>query len=91
MKKSNTKKAILRTLVGIAFINSTLLASPLSIKHYKESKDNYLLCRVGNYSYQMISQKNSSLHKINGDEFFKIKSKNLYISNAGCQIVEKRD
>lgn len=91
MKKSNTKKAILKSLIGIAFISSTLCANPENIKFYNESSENYLLCKVGSYSYQMVSKGNSTLHVINGNKFYKLNSKNTYISNTGCQIIKSRD
>jgi len=62
----------------------TIYASD-TINFFKASKDNKLICHVGQYSFKVLSQENATLQKMNGHTFFKLKNENLYFLNNSCQ------
>ena len=59
-----------------------------SISYFTKSPDNELLCHLGQYSFKIVSQKNSAIVDIHGHKFFKLKDENLYFLNNTCEPIE---
>ena len=69
---------------------STTYASD-AIDFFKKNKENQVLCHVGQYSYKILTQKNSSIVNIHDRKFFKMNNENLYFLNNSCQAIKNRD
>jgi len=62
-----------------------------SVSYFKKSRDNQLLCNVGQSSYKMVSQKNALIEYIHGGYFFKLINENFYFPANSCQpLVSKK-
>lgn len=62
-----------------------------SILFFKTSPKNRLLCRASYNTYKIIHQHNASLVNINGNNFFKLKDENLYLTITGCKPITARE
>jgi hypothetical protein len=61
-----------------------------SVEYFKKSKDNELLCHVGQYSFKMVSQKNAKIVEIHGHTFFKLNDENIYFLSNACQAIKEK-
>ncbi len=55
-----------------------------SLVFFNENPDNKVLCKISQYAYKVISQKNAEVVHLHGHDFFKIKDENYYIAKTGC-------
>lgn len=58
-----------------------------TVAFFNKSSDNMVLCRVGQYSYKVVSQKNAAVEEMHGHTFFKLKDENLYFLTTGCEAL----
>jgi len=58
------------------------------VTFFKESRHNKLLCHLGQYSFMIVSQKNSIITNIDGHIYFNVKNENLYFLSNTCQVVK---
>jgi len=75
--------------VSILFF--VLLTSAFSndpVAFFNKSSKNKLLCHLGQYSFMIVSQKNSVITRIDRHIYFNMKSENLYFLSNTCQIVK---
>ena len=75
----------------IILMLTTAVFATDSISFFKKDLENQLLCHLGQYSFKMVSQKNSVMIKIHEHIFFKLKDENLYFLNNTCQPLEVAD
>ena len=75
-----------KTLSLVFLLSVTLFANEKEI-FFNKSKENSLLCRAGYETYIKVSQKNSSIEKINGSLYFRFEKKDLYFPLAGCNLI----
>lgn len=67
-------------LVAVGFSSDSIL-------YFKKSPNNELLCHLGQYSFKIVSQKNSVIVDMHEHKFFKLKDENLYFLNNACQPI----
>jgi len=77
----------MRVLILFFFLMTSILANDTVI-FFNKSIDNRLLCHLGQYSFMMVSQKNSVIENIDGHIYFNVKKENLYFLSNACQIVK---
>jgi hypothetical protein len=73
---------------AIAAVMAINLFGMDAVKFFNMSPTNELLCKVTQYSYKIVSQKNAELSTMHGHEFFRLKSENLYILKTGCHALD---
>ena len=78
-------------LLLLSFLLLTSSYATVAVDFFEKNKENQILCHIGQYSYKILSQKNASVVKIHGKEFFKINDENLYFLNNSCQAIKNRD
>jgi hypothetical protein len=59
-----------------------------AVDFFKASPENRLMCKATQYAYKVVSQKNATLVKLDGHEYFKINAENLYILKTGCHPID---
>jgi len=77
----------MRVLILFFFLMTSIFAND-TVMFFNKSSDNRLLCHLGQYSFMMVSQKNSVIAEIDGHIYFNMKKKNLYFLSNACQIVK---
>jgi hypothetical protein len=55
-----------------------------SLEYFKENPKNRVLCKVSQYAYKIISQKNAEVVIMHEHTFFKLKGENYYLITTGC-------
>ena len=59
--------------------------------YFNKSKENRLLCHIGQYSFKVISQKNAQIIKMHNHVFFKLSDENLYFLSNACQPLQEKE
>lgn len=77
----------MRFLFLICITSLALFASD-TVEFFNKSAENKVLCRVGQYSYKVVSQKNAVIESMHEHQFFKLKDENLYFLTTGCQELD---
>ena len=77
----------MRVLILFFFLITSILAND-TVTFFNKSSENRLLCHLGQYSFMMVSQKNSVIKNIDGHIYFHMKQENLYFLSNSCQIVK---
>lgn len=78
-------------IVILLFMMSTCIFALDSISYFKKSKENKLLCHIGQYSFKLVTHKNAVIENIHGHEFFKLTDENLYFLSNACQPLSKKE
>jgi len=73
-------------ILFFALIAFVFASDPVTF--FKQSSKNKLLCHLGQYSFMIVSQKNSVITRIDRHIYFNMKSENLYFLSNTCQIVK---
>lgn len=74
----------MRFLLGCMVLSVVLSAGEHPVTYFNESDSNQLLCRVSEFAYRMVTQKNATVVQLHGHTFFKLKNENLYLKETGC-------
>ncbi len=77
----------MRFIFLVCFLSFALFAND-TVAFFNKAPDNRALCRVGQYSYKVVSQKNAVIVTMHGHDYFKIKDENLYFLTTGCEPLD---